>query len=228
MAKSLLDLPRELRDIIYEYALTEKGGLIVQNWPTMYLNAAGAKYGTPPNQLKLTCRQIYAETVGLSLRYNELIFGGHYGIRLFDKFTRTYCTSAHFRRVKSILIFQKSDRMTLHDLEEVDAIGKAYPTLSIEVRLEWLTEYESFGTWCYDGSNIHFALRGMYPDFFVAAGLRARNWLRKDGFSLDSSNVQVFPRGFDEAKLRVAASKSDMMYIDDCIAQFQEWFQEGF
>ncbi|KAI4670683.1 uncharacterized protein J4E88_009775 [Alternaria novae-zelandiae] len=125
MAKSLLDLPQELRDMIYEYALTEDEGLFVQRWPAMHLKAAGATYRTDPNQLKFTCRQLYAETTGLSLRYNELIFDDCASFDTFDEFTGTYCTSAHFERVKRIVIVQERYIKIHQELNRAHAICEA-------------------------------------------------------------------------------------------------------
>lgn len=235
MAKSLLDLPRELRDIIYEYALTEDGGLIVQSLPpdfeslpAIHLEAAGAKYKTDPNQLKFTCRQLYAETIGLSLRYNKLSFLGYSNFELFNRFTRTHCTSAHFKRVKSVYIVQRSQANFYEELREADAIGKAYPNLSIEIRLQWLTERAEFDTWRFAGSRIQCILRGTIPDLYVASVLGANIHVFEDGFGADSRNVQVFPMGFDEETCRVVAISSGRITIDGWMAQFKKWFQEGF
>ncbi|KAI4680747.1 uncharacterized protein J4E84_007887 [Alternaria hordeiaustralica] len=77
----LLALPRELRDIIYEYALTEDNGLLLFERRTL-----GEPYSsrrifegrrpTDPdvesNRLKYVCRQLYHETKGLGLKLNVL------------------------------------------------------------------------------------------------------------------------------------------------------------
>ncbi|KAF1972085.1 hypothetical protein BU23DRAFT_555341 [Bimuria novae-zelandiae CBS 107.79] len=72
-----LSLPAELRNIIVAHALT---------WPTrtlQYNTLASSKHGKPIfeavpgrefNQLKYTCKQLYAETAGLEVRYNALRF----------------------------------------------------------------------------------------------------------------------------------------------------------
>ncbi|KAI4953366.1 hypothetical protein J4E86_006909 [Alternaria arbusti] len=134
MAKSLLDLPRELRNIIYEYALTEEDGLLVQEWPTMHPKAAGAKYGTDANQLKFTCRQLYTETTGLGLRYNKVTFGGPCGFESFEGFIGVDCTPAHFGRVKRVVIVQERRDKMYQELKRAHAIGEAYPALSIDIR----------------------------------------------------------------------------------------------
>ncbi|KAH7064397.1 hypothetical protein BKA63DRAFT_572304 [Paraphoma chrysanthemicola] len=70
-------LPRELRDIIYEYALTENGGLAVDMWDDFshaLVFRAAKENGTreDSNQLRLVCRQLHSETNSLGLHYNDI------------------------------------------------------------------------------------------------------------------------------------------------------------
>lgn len=71
----LLRLPRELRDYIYAFALYEPDGIFYyrdeQHQPR-FTRAENDKEGI--NQLKFTCRQLRAETRGLELESNELVF----------------------------------------------------------------------------------------------------------------------------------------------------------
>jgi hypothetical protein len=62
MSSRLLQLPAELRESIYEYALTEPKGL---PWKSV-----SDAEGGPANSLKLVCRQLYAKTSGLGFKYN--------------------------------------------------------------------------------------------------------------------------------------------------------------
>lgn len=74
----LLGVPGEIRNKIHEYALGTNSG-------TVYLlNACGrprARYPTVKghNQLKYTCRQLYNETAGLELKYNDFNFHARMG-----------------------------------------------------------------------------------------------------------------------------------------------------
>ncbi|KAF1848572.1 uncharacterized protein K460DRAFT_403855 [Cucurbitaria berberidis CBS 394.84] len=78
----LLELPRELRDLIYEHALVHNYGLITA--PDYHLadkffvcNHEGEKLGDEnPNQLQHVCHQLYVETRGIIFKVNDLIFKG--------------------------------------------------------------------------------------------------------------------------------------------------------
>lgn len=140
----LLQLPRELRDIIYEYALTEEGGLVAEagsflvystrvsrGLRVMVLStrfrAANNNGGTAreSNQLRYVCRQLHAETSTLSLRYNDVEFSVSEGqgyltaYDLFDNFHQS-CAPTHLARIRHITIF---DNHTPVPKESVDVSG---------------------------------------------------------------------------------------------------------
>ncbi|KAF2877760.1 hypothetical protein BDV95DRAFT_588794 [Massariosphaeria phaeospora] len=102
-----LKLPAELRNMIYEYALTEQVPLFAtphnaNRVPKLYV--AGGLFPQPPdipfedwargfevNQLRYVCRQMHDETRGLALALNNLTFhgrksGGRTGSRQFEDF----------------------------------------------------------------------------------------------------------------------------------------------
>jgi hypothetical protein len=122
----LLDLPRELRDTIYEYALTEKAGLVISRSFPSCVRPLDDQYGSDPNPLKFVCHQLYKETKDLGLRYNKLTFSGSFSFDLFRKFTEKHCSRAHFGRVKTIVILLMSRHRLCQELQAADAIGKEY------------------------------------------------------------------------------------------------------
>jgi hypothetical protein len=74
----LLELPRELRGEIYEFALTYGESLRVTTNMKLFpvrqeLNAKGQDGAAPveANTIEFTCRQIYTETRGLTMRLND-------------------------------------------------------------------------------------------------------------------------------------------------------------
>lgn len=79
-----LQIPAELRNLIYEYSLTEEHGVqcTIDKDPTIppkLLRLGQSKNGDlepEANQLKYVCRKLYHETKGLTLQYNELTFRG--------------------------------------------------------------------------------------------------------------------------------------------------------
>jgi hypothetical protein len=105
----LLDLPAELRNRIYEYTLTDStsAGLEYKELSgdsdtqkSCYVITLNKK---PFNILKNACRQLRAETTGLELAYNVLIFAQKHitapqPTRLFDP---RPCQRRRFRKVNS-------------------------------------------------------------------------------------------------------------------------------
>ncbi|KAI4684042.1 hypothetical protein J4E81_009205 [Alternaria sp. BMP 2799] len=230
----LLGLPRELRDMIYGYALTEQAGLVLTEPCPSRLRAADNPRGPDPNPLKFVCRQLYAETRGLGLRHNKIIFPGPFSYELFDKFTKKYCSAANFGQARRVAILQTAPSRLLNELQGADTISKKYPALSVEVRLDWLSDQQSFQGWCWWGSVVQRAIRGTFP---VLASAKLRDSASRavlyrgafrGGFWADSTAVQVFPRSFDEDELRRTAPYSDIDDVDDWVAQCKQWFQEGF
>lgn len=67
-----LELPKELRDMIYEFALTFPDGLFYQTDKKIFSTSQKSKKHF--NRLKLVCRQFYEETRNMGLKNNELIF----------------------------------------------------------------------------------------------------------------------------------------------------------
>jgi hypothetical protein len=118
----LTRLPRELRDIIYEYALTEDGGLVADVKPKAS-NALpefrprrldNLKDHRASNQLRLVCRQLYLETTGLGIRYNDITFvDTWYESRIFAyvNFTRFVesCSRKQIDKLRKIIIHDSQD-----------------------------------------------------------------------------------------------------------------------
>jgi hypothetical protein len=82
----LLNLPAEVRNLIYEYALTAPEGLRIQ-WqvgiarrrkkPVTVVDSAEEKDRVPINNLQYTNRQLHKETAGLEIQYNRITFTAH-------------------------------------------------------------------------------------------------------------------------------------------------------
>ncbi|CAI6294588.1 unnamed protein product [Periconia digitata] len=70
-----LRLPRELRDVIYDYALYEPDGLYYWRDPTTNIAEFGRQphQHVPANALKYTCHQLRQETLGLEFHLNQQI-----------------------------------------------------------------------------------------------------------------------------------------------------------
>jgi hypothetical protein len=118
----LTRLPRELRDMIYEYALTEDGGLVADVKPKAS-NALpefrprrldNLKDHRASNQLRLVCRQLYLETTGLGIRYNDITFVD----TCYESRISAYVNFTRFVESCSRKQFDKMRRITIHDSPE--------------------------------------------------------------------------------------------------------------
>lgn len=73
-------MPGELRNEIYQYALTEEEGLCwnddLQMMCTVQMSSPMTPTSNPANQLKFVDKLLRNETKGLELRYNDLAFAG--------------------------------------------------------------------------------------------------------------------------------------------------------
>jgi hypothetical protein len=78
----LLSLPGELRNQIYEYALTDENDLqcLVPVATTSSLRLVSPSKSTfrDFNELQYVCKQLYKETSGLELQYNTVVFYGDF------------------------------------------------------------------------------------------------------------------------------------------------------
>ncbi|KAF2676288.1 hypothetical protein K458DRAFT_397021 [Lentithecium fluviatile CBS 122367] len=95
----LLELPRELQDLIYEYALAEPGGLLIDY-----------RAIEDDNQLKYTCRQLSAETRGLGLKVNEIYIHSTDSRPVIDTFALfiSICFKRCRRYLRRIALYQRS------------------------------------------------------------------------------------------------------------------------
>ena len=157
----LILLPRELRDIIYEYVLTEEGGVIAN----ARFNANGLPCFRANNSsenkltnLYLVCRQLQAETNGLLLRYNDLTFidtfwlTRHSAYQHFARFVEG-CSRDHLSQLRRVIILDDQtvipdqtviDRTRLSELQSncgrTSVVGRFchdFPDSTVIVRLDW-------------------------------------------------------------------------------------------
>ncbi|KAH7378217.1 hypothetical protein BKA66DRAFT_571648 [Pyrenochaeta sp. MPI-SDFR-AT-0127] len=124
---TLLGLPRELRDIIYQYSLSYDEGLIIEvncstkksHVPQMNIQGRHNQYltQTPANFLKLVCKQTREETRGVILKTNGNIalFGMSYVT------PSSYCFGLFVSRYPSKVISNHLRRITVHGYPDVEA-----------------------------------------------------------------------------------------------------------
>jgi hypothetical protein len=149
-----LELPRELRDMIYDYVLTHPHGLTSHTYP--YFRPA-YKNGDPTldkaNPFRYICPQIHAETHARALRLNDPTFcgiGGKTGLETFQDFHTTL--NALRRAPEKIHIFDNDNsleqnwHMTLYrfvhmlkhpDFPQLKAFAAKHPATRILVHLKF-------------------------------------------------------------------------------------------
>jgi hypothetical protein len=220
----LLQLPRELRDLIYEYALTEDGGLVSSGTHPRRLYAAGKDEQSEPNQLKLVSKQLYSETKGLPLLYNNLTF------RNFDhleRFVENYCADALFRRVEEVTLSEElgaSGRKSA--ASAIQRLSQTYPSLKFGVRTahcRWddILEY-AFQETCSD------APCSIDQSCVKRLSARLHQMFFGEGVVL-KDNVRLYPNVFIEVEFRKShAELCEHPATGVWIGQFKKWVAEGF
>ena len=148
--------------MIYEYTLTEVGGLVADVVSPFYsgtrFRAADntADKNCKSNQLRLVCRQLHAETNGLGLAYNDLTFK----LRerkilvsvydLFDRFTFN-CAPRHLGNIRRVTILDDKTKPPEEDVQLASLLSPSvvrfcqrYPAATVIVRFQWLVDYENY------------------------------------------------------------------------------------
>lgn len=181
----LLELPAELRAVIYEYALTEKGGLITSGGH--FYSACVDSEERDANQLKFVCKQLHTETKGLGLRFNNLTIKDSNRKHWFGRFKSfvTYrCSPENLGRLTEVILHDRIERFEdrmyrrcsrgrgvtpLAILErQLNAICSPYFkaccqklfTATITIRLEVCRAHPDFLTWAQIGSLVQYLYRG--------------------------------------------------------------------
>lgn len=119
----LLELPGEIRNVIYSVVLAEKDklkfvrylpspmGRLQSDWKmkvtdrTLTGELLATVSSADSNQLRLVNKELYKETNGLGLRYNSVAFENHEDASYFIRF----CNQAKLQRIKEMHICPKGD-----------------------------------------------------------------------------------------------------------------------
>lgn len=165
---TLLTLPAEIRNRIYQYALSNKQLSLVLplGWvmfgepipPThaklaihrpIFIDADSVEI-MEFNQLKFVCRQLYAEAAGLELKYNDIAITQHY-------WSSEYMVSEQFRQlaeqVKAKTHWLTGVTVTLDDMSprcgdygHVNQYSDHFPTIAEEIA--------RLASWCRDNASV--------------------------------------------------------------------------
>jgi hypothetical protein len=136
----LLQLPAEIRNYIFEFALTDSSSPGLQ-YREVKINDAEwkhlliASHGKPCNTLKHSCRQLLSETAGLELKYNALLFrrsgnSDHTPTWKLHRFT-THASDAELTHLQSIII-EKSGTGSREQFENLVRWCSTHPKVMVK------------------------------------------------------------------------------------------------
>jgi hypothetical protein len=197
---SLFKLPAELRNRIYEYALTASphSTLAYSELPTSQQQKPQLVFtlnGVQFNELKDVCRQLRVETSGLELAFNPLNL--QHGNLAHEAQLQHFCeraTDAEYARLSTLLLFDAEDSdiesdsdhvtATISSLSHVAQWCHAHPGVTIKYMLDDMRFSRRGWPVDSDFSKIYAAdcIRAcmMITDLFRVTPALDRLWLRSD------------------------------------------------
>jgi len=201
----LLCLPRELRDIIYDYYLRSPAGYAYRFETNKLTNADASSISL---SLAFTCRQIATEMKGLALRVNKITF-----TTFFSKATRESAGMFH-AALKNIALKQVSllnhlvpRLLTLDMMQSITSIyPQFWPLLS-----NWrLRDGKSILGWkMFDFGEVpsiwldfvHYTLVtiAQHPDYREEVKLKALYWQANESLTLELANTFLEPWSIPDA-----------------------------
>ena len=165
----LFELPRELRDLIYEHALTHEGGIIADvdtSKSQIHVRSRG-RQGRPSthacaNPLMLVCHQLNRETEGV-------IFGANSDVTLYcvSYATPSSYTFNLFASQIGVAAFARLRKVTINGSPKVDARNVAPLTWK-----EVSSYFNSFNPFCISNPQITVVIR-----FRRVANIKGTSWL---------------------------------------------------
>ena len=247
--------------MIYKFVLTEERGLVrrgpmhcyptrMRAYPIGFLRVAGKETDRcDPNQLKFVCQQLYTETLGLGLRYNDITFQGgptNSSLKLLLNFVTHECSKMQLSRIRNVILkdnphrrpIERADFGEVFQLNNSDFLtyAKSYPQTNISVRLSLFSTSLHPELWLIFGSALECAMRGtLLPDLparFIIHFPRVVEYLRRRlGFFAVPDNVYFFAADLNEEFLINICRQSVQglnLPPDVWTARFREWYETGF
>ncbi|RYN62740.1 hypothetical protein AA0118_g4993 [Alternaria tenuissima] len=202
----LLNLPRELCDMIYEYALTEDQGLLLVERDDTQKSFKGCRPTDPStesNCLKYVCRQLYYETKGLGLGLNDLTIRCRHEFREqiedFITFLAT-CSVGQQQCIRKVTlctsyvlftgIENNNSELPFDNLLQMSV---SHPHITFHLYLAYLTESSSGDMFIDDATFLTYAKHGNVKHPIVDKGLR--RFCKEGHFFLPKvpNQIRVFP-----------------------------------
>jgi hypothetical protein len=241
--------------MIYEYALTEDAGLIKEA-PLSSLSknldgrvcVADRWNRRRSNQLKLVCRQLHDETVGMELALNTLTFQGgaeQLGLDIFMHFVTHECSHTHKSRMRDVIIADSYVHATwdttVHQLRNISSPAfktqvYALSMTRIKIHLKYFGGVADILDWIFLGSAIQYVIGGTIPKIYSNSTdelKREVNILLHDLFDGSLSfprNVQIYPGPLKDGEI-LALSDGLLEVeepVDPWVQQLRSWSEHGF
>jgi hypothetical protein len=142
--------------MIYELALIKEGGLVTkatsrrQDWTRFRAINKKKRTGKASNLLRYVCRQLYAETNGLGLWYNDLTFRfrpGRGSSTVYDLFDRFYksCLANMLVDIRRFMILDLKTQPSLKQVNPERLLSppliqfcRLFPKTTVVVGFNWL------------------------------------------------------------------------------------------
>ncbi|KAF2478366.1 uncharacterized protein BDR25DRAFT_365582 [Lindgomyces ingoldianus] len=248
----LLRLPPELRNLIYQFALSEPGSLRYHHDKHLVTRAklyASQNAADEFNQLKFVSRQMYMETAGLELRYNDLHFPfdqerSLHGVHMFLSF-RDICSPIHQSWIRSVTIEDgplKQFTAYLY-MHFIHTFAKYNPKAMVRIIFRWFRLNSDNENFICHGIFLKMLARNADITYLVP---RIRVYLQMDmdgvlgqalipAFRKSPANVKFFPHGsFDEHDFRHSKDAGEVVIhpqveggIDTWVSHARDWFENG-
>lgn len=205
MAKmhNLVSLPPEIRNHIYEFALTPKRGALghvevrTSAGTTSFLCETGhaeSTLGSEFNQLKYVNRQLYSETATMELKYSgNLVFhdvysplrpSGAQAVRFLSSLPPKKCTWLRMITIKATVSANRFIRDSATTLSRLDQFCSQYSNLGVAYELP---------SWTFDPTEGQYAV-SLYQGLFYSVLLRQEN-VNNSALSVFINPLMASPNG---------------------------------
>jgi hypothetical protein len=238
---TLLSLPAELRNVIFQFAYMNSGPIWFLLRDKRILSSMSCKYHKPINGAQYTCRQLYQETEDIELKLNnELLIPGKTFVHMCrEKDKRLDNVKTKVTIFGPLGLAINPDEVILHDM--ILGLARKNPEALVKIRVD----------------DLHFGPGRTLPGFFGLAGtilvamrgemLRGvtsksvKNWQRRCSVNqLNVPNLRFFPaeEDFDEEEFRRLASGNGTYMectvlpryahsMEALVAAVKGWFKNG-
>jgi len=235
----LLALPRELRDIIYEYALTEdRGLLLIETHPKSFRGHRLYEHWVESNRFKYVCRKLYHETKGLGLKLNDVAVRSDRQVEDFVTFLAT-CSADHQQDIRQVTLCADVSSnvgwVSTWDkaVEILTPYDASHPGIKFHLYVSSLSKIDSADHWLMKAANILYA-RHMHENHAILSPFMRRLAVRFNADRKDAipDHIRIFPGAGPGDLVQPVFSEKDVQthgraQIELFIKEIEKWQREG-